>query len=235
MLFTLLIPKVEFQSTLPARGATPASDRAQPGERRFQSTLPARGATNPRRNHARQQIYFNPRSPHGERRTAGRAPEKEGTFQSTLPARGATLHEAPRAQRRRISIHAPRTGSDGDFVAQCPQREDISIHAPRTGSDGFRRAMPAARGYFNPRSPHGERRLSKRRRKSAQAFQSTLPARGATPWASAARGRSRISIHAPRTGSDSPAPAALRPSPYFNPRSPHGERLSSSVGPRSQM
>ena len=34
----------------------------------------------------------------------------------------------------------------------------ISIHAPRTGSD-LRRGLPERRaGYFNPRSPHGERR-----------------------------------------------------------------------------
>ena len=36
-----------------------------------------------------------------------------------------------------ISIHAPRTGSDGNtynlYYAECP----ISIHAPRTGSDSI--------------------------------------------------------------------------------------------------
>ena len=34
-----------------------------------------------------------------------------------------------------------------------------------------------------------------------------------------------ISIHAPRTGSDSPAPCAGDSRCNFNPRSPHGERL----------
>ena len=56
--------------------------------------------------------YFNPRSPHGERRkTAVKAMEK--AF---------------------ISIHAPRTGSD--YIWQCGLYVGgISIHAPRTGSD----------------------------------------------------------------------------------------------------
>ena len=35
---------------------------------------------------------------------------------------------------------------------------------------------------------------------------------------------SRISIHAPRTGSDPNAFCTLRMQSYFNPRSPHGER-----------
>ena len=79
---------------------------------------------------------------------------------------------------------------------------------------------------FNPRSPHGERRNSSTEARIAYQFQSTLPARGATieslVWVGdtsfqstlPARGatdyldgrteREGISIHAPRTGSDSP-------------------------------
>ena len=111
------------------------------------------------------------------------------------------MPEQAQAQER-ISIHAPRTGSDLAFFSPDPARA-ISIHAPRPG----RVATPARRAsreftYFNPRSPHGERpgRLVSRVRWDA--FQSTLPARGAT------RGRifklypRKISIHAPRTGSD---------------------------------
>ena len=103
--------------------------------------------------------YFNPRSPHGERR-----------FPSSL-----------RLYNSAISIHAPRTGSD------CCATKPV---APRI--------------YFNPRSPHGERPLYtvliQRRAafisihaprtgsdarvlpeiKTILAFQSTLPARGAT-------------------------------------------------------
>ena len=83
-------------------------------------------------------------------------------------------------QLPRISIHAPRTGSDGGRVRKKDQKNLISIHAPRTGSDAAR-GMGESGGiaisihaprtgsddlyprrwndcrHFNPRSPHGER------------------------------------------------------------------------------
>ena len=78
--------------------------------------------------------------------------------------------------------------------------------------------------YFNPRSPHGERRERPVRRAPAGRFQPTLPARGATGQHAEQSERLSISTHAPRTGSDV-AVMLLRPAPwYFNPRSPHGER-----------
>ena len=55
-------------------------------------------------------------------------------FQSTLPARGATYALHPDTPSHRISIHAPRTGSDAQGVEQVNHLV-ISIHAPRTGSD----------------------------------------------------------------------------------------------------
>ena len=59
---------------------------------------------------------------------------------------------------------------------------------------------------------------------STMEFQSTLPARGATRRKRASGAGLDISIHAPRTGSDTwlcfPAETATN----FNPRSPHGER-----------
>ena len=57
------------------------------------------------------------------------------TFQSTLPARGATLEISALAPSDRISIHAPRTGSDRGIERRFFGCVD-----------------------FNPRSPHGERR-----------------------------------------------------------------------------
>ena len=126
---------------------------------------------------------------------------------------------------RRISIHAPRTGSDGRTGVSCGYG-NISIHAPRTGSDmqPIRRVLTFLN--FNPRSPHGERRLTIKRTKKSFKFQSTLPARGATSLANLKKGKrfgfqstlpargateilrdftkaeDKISIHAPRTGSD---------------------------------
>ena len=101
--------------------------------------------------------------------------------------------------------------------------------------------------YFNPRSPHGERRKPQRKAPRRLAFQSTLPARGATGKVCADSARygyfnprsphgerlsviweeieeANISIHAPRTGSDTSTVVFICCSSDFNPRSPHGER-----------
>ena len=191
--------------------------------------------------------HFNPRSPHGER--------LQGIFS--------------RRSSSTISIHAPRTGSDcstssvpsspirfqstlpargATFVAVFRERGDlISIHAPRTGSDQSATRRAGAGAYFNPRSPHGERR------KCPSGFRAPVHFNPRSP-----HGERRgllairftffnISIHAPRTGSDPLAACAAVPIPafqstlpargatwltipplittaYFNPRSPHGER-----------
>ena len=146
----------------------------------FQSTLPARGATTGRWAAGSAPSDFNPRSPHGERH------EQSGTllsplpFQSTLPARGAT-----------------RDGDGGDlmevdFNPRSPHGERPATDAATLGALLFQSTLPARGATSRPSTS-----LSKRRR-----FQSTLPARGAT------RGRifklypRKISIHAPRTGSD---------------------------------
>ena len=163
---------------------------------------PRTGSDTVSRHRTSQNVYFNPRSPHGERLlvTASRV----GGFSDFNP-------RSPHGERRAfsplphvavpISIHAPRTGSDLqqnslDFL------QGISIHAPRTGSDRAGRAVRIGADDFNPRSPHGERleryapicsssnfnprsphgeRLKIFRKFFAFfPFQSTLPARGAT-------------------------------------------------------
>ena len=173
-------------------------------------------------------------------------------FQSTLPARGATDFTAFADSQQLFQSTLPargatgkgsRAGSAGDFNPRSPHGErrrrnaprgakiGISIHAPRTGSDF---TWPLAGQRF-------------------AAFQSTLPARGATHKRRRERFQSTISIHAPRTGSDGsgrfssavlcafqstlPARGATRtslpksnPPRNFNPRSPHGERLQLDEG-----
>ena len=103
-------------------------------------------------------LYFNPRSPHGERQSRMDGYAVARQFQSTLPARGATALAAEQGMHqqfqstlpargatrtyttvediRYISIHAPRTGSDAVRAGFHVQQQYISIHAPRTGSDG---------------------------------------------------------------------------------------------------
>ena len=148
------------------------------------------------------QKNFNPRSPHGERQARDGRADHGRRFQSTLPARGATLWPHQNRCGRRISIHAPRTGSDVHAQALHDVRHRISIHAPRTGSDefGFGVSIPEEISIHAPRT--GSDRCAKSLQKIA-----------------------KISIHAPRTGSDG-APFSLRKKfANFNPRSPHGERL----------
>ena len=106
-----------FQSTLPARGATLFKGGKDDFGKVFQSTLPARGATWALRMGTSAR-YFNPRSPHGERRQLA---TELGNVES-------------------ISIHAPRTGSDLHWKKSERSPLKISIHAPRTGSDGDVRA-----------------------------------------------------------------------------------------------
>ena len=60
-------------------------------------------------------------------------------------------------------------------------------------------------------------------------FQSTLPAWGATMIAQSLDSKVKVSIHAPRVGSDAPKNAEEQSIKGFNPRSPRGERLISGL------
>ena len=137
-----------------------------PAHSRFQSTLPVRGAT---------RLSF--------------ARDTSSRFQSTLPVRGATrARSQAKQQRREISIHAPRAGSDTHGQCSFGYGFSISIHAPRAGSDAF--------------ILHFQCLFS--------LFQSTLPVRGATKARIGVEGPVDISIHAPRAGSDDgAAPAGM--------------------------
>ena len=148
--------------------------------------------------------HFNPRSPHGERRTGTTStkhtasifqstlPARGATsdrwqmyhncqaFQSTLPARGATPPKHGSTRIPGISIHAPRTGSDRDWKRGAENPERISIHAPRTGSDDISAIAKDKYNQFQSTLPaRGATDAGTKRGTSGQ-FQSTLPARGAT-------------------------------------------------------
>ena len=85
---------VEFQSTLPLRGATPENGMCCKGHI-FQSTLPLRGATALAAVSTSFGFYFNPRSPYGERPVIPSKYRILYLFQSTLPLRGATIDFLP--------------------------------------------------------------------------------------------------------------------------------------------
>ena len=172
----------------------------------FQSTLPARGATINRSFLSVLQVDFNPRSPHGER----------------------LIGLINQSKNLMISIHAPRTGSD---ITTSRSSCGIEIFQSTLPARGATRRMDGLRlrdKHFNPRSPHGERLVALVLRRLRLAFQSTLPARGATRRQGVCHERDAISIHAPRTGSDVREVGELGRHQHFNPRSPHGERPTSS-------
>ena len=101
-----------------------------------------------------------------------------------------------------ISIHAPRTGSDGKQRHHGRCRTVFQSTLPARGATSSNRALQTMR-HFNPRSPHGERPRP--------------PIALCRPCV--------ISIHAPRTGSDAVSEMVRVLTGDFNPRSPHGERL----------
>ena len=191
-----------FQSTLPARGATAPGEILNPLIFAFQSTLPARGAT-------RQDLFILP---------------DDFAFQSTLPARGATRRRfpppscgayfnprSPRGERRvKICLSCPMILH---FNPRSPRGERlavdflhhlaglISIHAPREGSD-LMLVIFRVLQRFQSTLPARGATPTRSHQFDAASFQSTLPARGAT-FTEHKSGYSRvISIHAPREGSD---------------------------------
>ena len=112
-------------------------------------------------------MNFNPRSPHRERHSRWMDPDGCLIFQSTLLAWGATNSALEQGFVSRISIHAPRMGSDRRieelkelseifqstlpawgatcFATSVVTPTLISIHAPRMGSDS------TAKAYSNDR------------------------------------------------------------------------------------
>ena len=120
------------------------------------------------------------------------------------PRTGSDMRQsAPSSSCKMISIHAPRTGSDVLLLCCCGLRRGISIHAPRTGSDLLLLSMAASmRVRFQSTLPARGATLCLGKNRFFNQFQSTLPARGATRSADHREDCTRISIHAPRTGSD---------------------------------
>ena len=190
----------------------------------FQPTLPARGATAFKFPAANRYGYFNPRSPHGERRSSFKcfpissisthAP-RTGSDKSARASRSRLCNFNPRSphgerlsaryQRaiiRRFQPTLPARGATR-LQVQRVRAGNISTHAPRTGSDEdvthwFRRSW-----RFQPTLPARGATEIRARLAGVRPFQPTLPARGATALGNGLlRRRLGISTHAPRTGSD---------------------------------
>ena len=215
--------------------------------RTFQSTLPARGATPVLSAGRSLAANFNPRSPHGERLSGRGLARLAGLFQSTLPARGATFIVGFAVNRAEFQSTLPARGATRLprgcfcrhrlFQSTLPARGATRWASLSVGVSVFQSTLPARGATF-------QRPLN---RIQTCLFQSTLPARGATiftPPISTPKlnfnprsphgerlefimfiaSDSTISIHAPRTGSDAVEQRTNLGAGYFNPRSPHGER-----------
>ena len=149
-----------------------------------------------------------------------------------------------------ISIHAPLAGSDiyrviivlapHDFNPRSPCGERHRSYVKLDSSTNFNPRSPCGERLcqrqfkvcninFNPRSPCGERPFQNGTGVFRVLFQSTLPLRGATGSHNSLHSVSYISIHAPLAGSDDPHGDSLSGVQDFNPRSPCGERQSSSL------
>ena len=169
-------------------------------------------------------------------------------FQSTLPVRGATMYHFLAAFAVLISIHAPRAGSDQmsiitskwcwRFQSTLPVRGATSSYLGKSCLDlEFQSTLPvrgatvqrqgdgAVGEYFNPRSPCGERRRTRRCQRSTARISIHAPRAGSDRTRRCQRSTARISIHAPVRGATALGAACHAPAGDFNPRSPCGERL----------
>ena len=211
-----------FQSTLPAWGET--------GRRVF---LWSRGYFNPLSPHGERRVpnspkiprsYFNPLSPHGERRGAELEVTHAFVFQSTLPAWGETISLQFLTAKDKFQSTLPAWGE----TALAPARPDldaISIHSPRMGRDRWGRSAPWPTGKISIHSPRMGRDISGRSAaRSVKRFQSTLPAWGETRPVGSTFSRCIFQSTLPAWGETSRACRRSGQCPYFNPLSPHGER-----------
>ena len=94
------------------RGVRHGGDCLNINDKLFQSTHPARGATPYWCVLARPAFHFNPRTPRGVRRDGMSAPMRGGDFNPRTPRGVRQYAGADLEAIEKISIHAPREGCD---------------------------------------------------------------------------------------------------------------------------
>ena len=141
----------------------------------FQPTLPLRGATRASRHRSPHPQCFNPRSPCGERRHQQEVPRHPGVVSTHAPLAGSdgsqsdrrTRHprfnpRSPCGERRErapvhlelvgVSTHAPLAGSD-HVESRELHGHRVSTHAPLAGSDQTSYSVAASSDKFQPTLP----------------------------------------------------------------------------------
>ena len=144
-----------FQSTRPARGATPPITPVTMSSI-FQSTRPARGATTRSFTSFIKAKFQSTRPARGATLTSHKR-YRSRVFQSTRPARGATKGQERLPDYRRFQSTRPARGAT-ETPTLSKRITNISIHAPREGRDCETSSQIQAQYYFNPRAPRGARR-----------------------------------------------------------------------------
>ena len=174
----ILNVKFGFQSTLPVGGATrlAVTDKSRRG---ISIHAPRGGSDWQLHRQAAGVVHFNPRSPWGERRNPRSTLCKTARFQSTLPVGGATMTVTPRRRPSRFQSTLPVGGATGQRPGQQHIRR-ISIHAPRGGSDRMCPTWSYHQFGFQSTLPVGGATELIYQAKTKNGFQSTLPVGGAT-------------------------------------------------------
>ena len=186
---------------------SPCEERLKPDlsvlkDMQFQSTLPLRGATSEavRYELAKLISLHTPLAGSDSANTPPK-PEKD-TFQSTLPLRGATYSYwiSPSVQIFQSTL--PLRGAT--FSMRLVQHiVSISIHTPLAGSDGTARPWSRPCGNFNPHSPCGERQYAYRHPSVKVEISIHTPLAGSDEAGAAVLVKADvISIHTPLAGSD---------------------------------
>ena len=196
-----------FASLFHFNPRSPGGERQQLAEyvamvMQFQSTLPGRGATTDTRDAGPVACYFNPRSPGGERQNKKYSKKENRKFQSTLPGRGAT-NSGGWATSSNPGFQSTLPGRG----ATLDNREETLYHInfnPRSpgGERHFFKTFKCCNSiYFNPRSPGGERLdITNPFPKCTFYFNPRSPGGSDSQAVCYPDQRLRISIHAPREG-----------------------------------
>ena len=211
----------------------------------FQSTRPARGATPISPRPLLPRSCFNPRAPRGARLEYGVPSSSVNWFQSTRPARGATGYQFNIQITDLVSIHAPRAGRD---APPCASDRSVPSFNPRAPRGARRRCVyaHAQHALFQSTRPARGATTYSIRTGTTTLFQSTRPARGATSIGSSPVSSLRFQSTRPARGATFPAAGfaterlfqSTRPARgathsdfdqrltpvSFNPRAPRGAR-----------
>ena len=194
-------------------------------------------------------LYFNPRAPCGARRAvampivipviisihaplAGRDRAVNGDgkicnrFQSTRPLRGATHRASSPAQCAIISIHAPLAGRDLSRAVSPDCSTRFQSTRPLRGATTMPSVMEVPVD-FNPRAPCGARHAALLYARGRQRISIHAPLAGRDRTAASARHRMQpFQSTRPLRGATCQPPASSRRPRDFNPRAPCGARPS---------